>query len=159
MKELKNLKIVLLLLLVVFVLVIVRTTGKNRFKQDAHIAIETVTSNKYSVTEQELEGTESQFLIVDLNNSENPGQLQFENSLQIPFENLLEETSIQKIKEAEHKILLYSNNSSDALKAWVILNQLEFKHVFVLSNTENAEVFKYEFQPDTAVRLESDSEL
>lgn len=159
MKELKNLKIVLLVLLVVFVLVILRTTGKNRFKQDAQIAIETVTGNKYSVTEQELEGTESQFLIVDLNNSENPGQLQFEHSLQIPFENLLEETSIQKIKEAGNKILLYSNNSSDALKAWVILNQLEFKNLFVLSTTENAEVFKYEFQPDTAVRLESVSEL
>jgi len=91
-------------------------------------------------------------------NSEIPGQKQFKGSIHIPFENLLEESSIQKIKEAENKILLYSDDNSLAIKAWVILNQMEFKNMFVLSNEKNPEVLKYEFQPDTAVRLESVSE-
>jgi hypothetical protein len=158
MKELKNLKIVLLVLLVVFVLVILRTTGKNRFKQDAKNVIETVKSNKYSVSEKELNGNESQYLIVDLNNNATPGQKQFNGSTQIPFDKLLEESSLLKLQQTDNKILLTSDNNSLAIKAWVILNQMEFKNVFVFSNEENPEVLKYEFQPDTLVRLESVSE-
>jgi len=50
MKLLKDLKIVLLLLLVALVLVIIRTTGKNGFKEDAKNAIETATSKNFSVS-------------------------------------------------------------------------------------------------------------
>lgn len=148
MEKLKGLKIVLVILLVVLVLVIVRTTGKNRFKQDAQNVIETVKNNNFFVTMKDLYGTENQYLIVDLNESES---VQFENSINVPFEKLLEEPTLQKIKETEKKILLYSDDNSVALKAWVILNQLNFKNVFVLSTEENPEVLNYEFQPDTVI--------
>jgi len=151
MKKIKDLKIVLFFLLVVLVLVIVRTTGKNRFKQDAKNAIEAITSNNISVLLNEYKAAENQFLVVDLNES---GSVQFENSIKIPFEKLLEETTLQKLKETENKILLVSDDNLVAVKAWVILNQLEFKNVFVLSNEENTEVLKYEFKPDTSATIE-----
>jgi hypothetical protein len=46
---------------------------------------------------------------------------------------------------------------STASKAWVILNQLGYQNVVVLSPEENPEQLKYKFQPDTMVRLEQDS--
>ena len=147
MKRLKDLKIVLIFLLVVLVFVIVRTTGKNRFKGDAKDAIEAVKTNNFSVSVNELKGSENQYFIIDLNES---GSAQFENSLKIQFEKLLEETTLQKLKETENKILLVSDDNSVAAKAWVILNQLDFNNVFVLSDDENNEVLKYEFKPDTA---------
>ncbi len=150
MEKLKGLKIVLLILLVVLVLVIVKTTGKNGFKQDAQVAIEAVKSNNFQVTTNDLKGSENQYLIVDLSKS---GSSKFENSLQIPFEKLFDETTLQKLKETENKILLVSDDNSVAVKAWVILNQLDFKNVFVLSEKENPEVLKYEFQPDTAAKV------
>jgi hypothetical protein len=149
MEKLKGLKIVLLILLVVLVLVIVKTTGKNRFKQDAQNVIEAVKSNTYQVTMNDLKGTEDQYFIVDLSES---GSVQFENSVKIQFEKLLDETTLQKLKETENKILLVSDDNSVAVKAWVILNQLDFKNVFILSDEENAEVLRYEFKPDTATR-------
>jgi len=155
MKRLKDLKIVLLLLLVVLVLVIIRTTGKNGFKEDAKNAIETATSKNCSVSLNDFKATENQYLIVDLNES---GLVRFENSIKVPFEKLLEESTLQKLKETENKILLVSDNNSAATKAWVILNQMGFKNVFILSNKENPEVLKYEFQPDSAVSLESNSQ-
>jgi PleD family two-component response regulator len=155
MEKLKGLKIVLLILLVVLVLVIVKTTGKNRFKQDAQNVIEAVKSNTYQVTMNDLKGTEDQYFIVDLSES---GSVQFENSVKIQFEKLLDETTLQKLKETENKILLVADDNSVAVKAWIILNQLGFKNVFVLSGEENLEVLRYEFQPDTAAKLETISE-
>ena len=152
MEKLKSLKVVLLVLLVVFVLVIVRTTGKNRFKQDAQNVIEAVKSNNFSVTMKDLKGTENQYFIVDLTGS---GSAQFENSVKIPFEKLLDETTLQQLKKTDNKILLFSDDNSVAVKAWVILNQLDFKNVFILSDHENAEVLRYEFQPDTAASLKN----
>ena len=152
MEKLKGLKIVLLILLVVLILVIVKTTGKNRFKQDAQNVIEAVKSNNFSVTMKDLKGTENQYFIVDLTES---GSAQFENSVKIPFEKLIDETTLQMLKVTENKILLVSDDNSVAVKAWVILSQLDFKNVFILSDQENAEVLRYEFQPDTVASLKN----
>ncbi len=155
MVRLKNLKLVILILLVILVLVIVRSTSKNLFKQDTQKAVEAVVANNFTVSVGELKNTESQYLIVDLSEG---GNSQFDNSLQIPFEKLLDESNLKKLKETSNKILLVSEDDSKAEKAWVILNQLGFKNVFILSSKENPEVLKYEFQPDTSARLESVSE-
>lgn len=152
MEKLKNFKIVLLVLVVVLVLVIVKSVDKNHFKQNAKNAVEAVVSDNFSVSTSELKNSETQYLIVDFSES---GKTQFENSLQIPFENLLDESTLQKLKQTENKILLVSNDNSKAEKAWVILNQLGFKNVVLLSSEENPEVLKYKFQPDTAAGLES----
>jgi biopolymer transport protein ExbD len=152
MEQFKNIKFVLLILFVVLILVIVRTSGKNHFRQGAQNAVETVASKNFSISETEFKTTEKDYLVVDLNES---GKIQFENSLKISFEKLLEESSLQKFKETENKILLFSGDDSKAEKAWVILNQLGFKNVYVLSTEENTEVLKYEFQRDTLAGLES----
>lgn len=155
MEKLSNLKIVLLVLAVVLVLVIVKSTSKNGFKQDAKSAVEAVISNNFMISANNLEKNKTEYLIVELDES---GSQRFENSLKIPFDKLLEESSLEMLNETDSKILLVSNDISVTAKAWVILNQLDFENVYVLSNEENPEVLKYEFQPDTSARLESNSE-
>jgi len=155
MGKLKDLQIVLFILLIVLVLVIAKTTGKNRFKIDAKNAIEVISSNNFSVSLTGFRAAENQFLVVGLNES---GSIQFDNSLKVPFEKLIDETLIQKLKETEKKILLVSEDNSLAIKSWVILSQLGFKNIFVLSDVENAEVLKYKFQPETSAGMESISE-
>ena len=158
MKKMKDLKVVLILLIVVLILVIVKSTGENRFKQDAAEAIELVKSNNFSVSLNEFNTNKTLYQVIDLNQTENPGQLHFENSLKIPFDKLLTEPELRNLKNGEKKALLYSDDNPIALKAWVILNQMDFKNVFVLSTKENPEVLKYEFQPDTTARLKSYAE-
>lgn len=155
MEKMKSLKIVLLVLAIVLVLVIVKTVEKKGFKQDAKNAIELVKSNNFIVSANEFENNITQYIIVDLDESGSP---RFENSLNIPFEKLLDELNYQKLKNSEKKILLVSSNNSTAVKSWVILNQMDIKNVFVFNTEENPEVLKYEFQPDTAAKLESDLE-
>jgi len=156
MKKLKELKIVLAILLVVLVLVIAKTMSKNRLNQDAINAIEAVSNSNFSVSLNEFKAAQNQFLVVDLSES---GSAQFENSMKVPFDKLLEESTIQKLKETQGKILLVSTNNSQTSKAWVILNQIGIKNVFVLTNEENQEILKYAFQPDSITRLESDFQV
>jgi hypothetical protein len=155
MGKLSNLKIVLLVLAVVLALVIVKTAGKNGFKQDAKSAVEAVSSNNFMISANNLEKNKTEYLIVELDET---GSQRFENSVKIPFDKLLEESSLEKLNETDSKILLVSNDNSVTAKAWVILTQLDFKNVFILSNEDNPEVLKYEFLPDTAARLESVTE-
>jgi hypothetical protein len=155
MGNMKNLKIVLLVLAAVLALVLVKSVLNNGFKQDVATAVEAVSSKNYMILPNDLKHAEKQYLIIDLEES---GSSRFENSVKISFEKLLEDSSLEKLKEAESKILLVSTDNSVAAKAWVILNQLDFENVFILSNEENPEVLKYEFQPDTAAKLESISE-
>lgn len=155
MKKLNDIKIVLLILAVALVLVIVKSNGKNRFKHDAQNAIETAISGNFSVSADELKGNENQYLIVELNDS---GETRFDNSLQIPFEKLLDELNFKKLKEIENRILLVSDDISKAEKALIILNQLGLKNLFILSTEENPEVLKFEFQPNPVVGMESVSE-
>jgi uncharacterized protein (UPF0333 family) len=153
MEKMKSLKIVLLVLAVVLVLVIYKTVGKSGFKHDAKSTIVAVNSNNFMISANDLEKNKSEFLIVELDES---GSQRFENSLKISFEKLLDESNLQKLKEAESNILLVSADNSTSVKAWVILNQLNFENVFVLSEEENPEVLKYKFQPETASRLENE---
>ncbi|HPE76157.1 MAG TPA: hypothetical protein P5210_09155 [Draconibacterium sp.] len=152
MGKFSNLKIVLLILLVVLILVLVKTLGKNGFKQDAKIAVETVSSNNFLVLPNDLKNKEKQYLIVSLDESSSQ---QFENSVNIPFEKLLDDKNLQKLKETESNILLVSADNSISAKAWVILNQLKIRNVYILSTEENPEVLKYEFQPDTLTGIEN----
>lgn len=153
MKLLEDFKIVFLLLLLVFGLVIVKISGKNHFKQDAQNTIETVVNNDFIVSSESFQNNGGEYLIVDFSEPET-STTKFEKVLHIDFEKLLDESTLHKLKDTENKILLVSSDNSVALKAWVILNQLEFENVFVLSNEETPEVLKYEFQRDTTAETE-----
>ncbi len=144
MKILSKLKVVLVTAGVVLVLVVLNLPGKNRFKQNAQSAVEAVVSKNFSVTQNEFNDNPNQYLVVDLSESGTAG---FENSLNIQFKNLLDDSILIKLKETENKILLVSDDSSIPEKAWVILNQLNYKNVYLLSNKGTREVLNFEFKP------------
>ena len=144
----KNITWILGVLLVLVVLVLVRTFKPNLFKRNVREALKTTTEMTVSV--QELSALKDSYNIVELD-AENQ---RFQNSVVIPFDQLLETESKEKLTSLDGKILLYTNNIATSSKAWVILNQLEFEEVYVLSDEENPEVLKYKFQPDTTIRLE-----
>lgn len=153
MNKLKSLGFIIVILATILVLLVVRLSNKNLFKQDVALAIEAGTDEKNLISVVELEQS-SAYLVVQLNSAESTNFAEFKNSIKIPFQNLLEKENQKLLKETKGKIVLLSEDISTASKAWVILNQLGFENVFILKNKENSEVFKYKFQPDTVARLE-----
>jgi hypothetical protein len=152
MKQLKSLGLIILFLAVVLVLIVVRLLDKDLFKQEAGLAIEQSVAGGNLITSAELKKSDD-FLFVNLSTDAADPE-SYENSVTISFEHILASENQNLIKGVQSKIVLYSEDNSDATKAWVILNQMGFKNIFLLETEENGEVLKYKFQPDTTARLE-----
>ena len=144
----KNITWILGVLLVLVVLVLVRTFNPNLFKKNVSEAL--TTTAEITVSVQELNDLPNSYSIVELDAE----QQRFPNSVVIPFDQLLEKENKEKLAVLDGKILLYSADIATSSKAWVILNQLEFDGIYILSDEENPEQLKYKFQPDTTIRLE-----
>ena len=151
MKQVKNLRFVLIGFAVILAFVIARSTNRNLFKNEANAAIEAAKHNENIIFEEQLT---VQYLVVDLSAEEDFNAAKFQNVVNIPFKSLLEKPNRKLLEGTKGEIVLYSQDISTSSKAWVILNQLDFKDVFILQNEENSEVFKYKFQPDTSAKLE-----
>ena len=157
MEQLKNLRYVFLFLIIVLVLVLVRSFNPNLFRQDPGKAVEVAQNNSNSITLTQLKSLNTQYLVINLGSGGGFDSVRIKNSINIPVENLLDKTNLTIFKESKDEIILYSADASTTAKAWVILNQLGFKKLFILAPEVNPEAFKYIFQPDTTARLENDS--
>ena len=157
MNQLKNLKFVILIIGVLLTLVIVRISDRNLFKQDVKTAIKALQNNQNMISTDQLRQQKNPWIVLNIGDSDMPDSIQVEHSMKIPFESLLDQTNRKILEEVDGDLVLYSADVATASKAWVILNQLGFKNVFILNTGENQEELKYKFQPDTAAKLEQDS--
>lgn len=157
MQQLKNLKFVILIIVVILILVIVRNSDQNLFKQDVKSAIESTRNNSNILSPDQLHQLKGLWMVVNIGNSDLPDSIHVEHSMKIPFENLLDQTNRKILEGVDGNLIVYSADVATASKAWVILNQLGFKNVFILNSGGNPEEIKYKFQPDTTAWLEQDS--
>jgi len=144
MNQLKDLKYIIVLLVVVAVLVVANIAGKNRFTENAKSLIETLNSTPVFIPGTDIK--DADFFVVFVGNP--VSQTVPSVSLQIPFEKLAEKATLQQIKSSGKKIVLASEIPGQAAKAWVILNQLGVKNLFILSD-ENPGILRYNFVPET----------
>lgn len=157
MNKLKNLKFILLALALLLILVIVRNSDRNIFRSDVKTAVDVIQNKSNQLSPEQLHQLKSPWLVVNIGDSDLPDSLHIENSIRIPFPNLLDDTNRKILNEVKGNLVLYSADVATASKAWIILNQLGFKNVKILGTEEIPEIFKYKFQPDTTARLELDT--
>lgn len=157
MHQLKNLKFVILIIVVLLILVIIRISDQNLFKKDVKSAIVAAQNNSNILSPDQLHQLKGSWMVVNIGKSDLPDSIHVEHSIKIPFENLLDQTNRKILEEVDGKLIVYSADVATASKAWVILNQMGFKNVFILNSGGNPEEIKYKFQPDTTARLEQDS--
>lgn len=157
MQQLKNLKFVILIIIVLLILVIIRISDQNLFKKDVKSAIEATKNNSNILSPDQLHQLKGSWMVVNIGNSDLPDSIRVEHSMKIPFEDLLDQTNRKILEGVDGNLIVYSADAATASKAWVILNQMGFKNVFILNSGGNPEELKYKFQPDKTARLEQDS--
>ncbi len=153
MKLLKNIKLVIFILLILLVLVVLRLSNQNLFKRDAQAAITAFKNNKNLISVTELKTRYTNYLLLNLSDEIDLDLLNSKHSLQISYSELLEKSNREKLNKAG-EIILYSKDVSETARAWVILNQLNYKHVFILQTQDSVEVLKYKFRPNQSIRPE-----
>lgn len=145
MKKIKELALVIVILLVVAALVFARATNKNSFSAKTVNIAETLKSTPVFVQPDGLQFND--YLVVEL--GENPDGEKIPSSVKITFEGLTDKNFRKQLKTAGKKILL-TGDEMQAAKAWVILNQLGIKNMFILNEKEKPELLRYTFVPDTS---------
>ena len=129
------------------VLILIRTFNTNLFKRPAIDAITAAENN--TVTVSQIQSDSEPRIIVELDEKDQ----RFNESWSVPFSELLEKANQEKLKSAQGNIYLHSSQAETSAKAWVILNQLGYDNVFILTD-EQPEVLKYKFRPDTTAQPE-----
>jgi hypothetical protein len=157
MKLIKNLSIVILAIGVLLILVIVRYANPHIFKQKVKSVIEATQNNSNIITRDQLSQMTTPYLVIDLGDQTRRDSTVFQHFIKIPFGQLLDKANRKIIQDEPGALLLFSDDPAIASRAWVILNQLGYKDLRILTPDPNHEVLKYKFQPDTTARLEQDS--
>ena len=143
-KRFKELAWVIGLLLIAAAFVFVRATSKNRFSGTPENLVETLKNESVFVQAEGLQIND--YLVVELDENSEGGK--FPAAAKVTFEGLTDKNFRKQLESSGKKILLTGNESLTA-KAWVILNQMGIKNLFILSEKANPESFRFNFVPDT----------
>ena len=157
MNRIKSLKITILVVAILLVLVIIRNFDHNVFKEKAKTAVEAARNYNNLITVNQLKKLTTPYLIIDIGGEPRPDSLHFQHAAKIPFSQLLDKANRKILNEARGELIIYADDVATASRAWVILNQLGYKNLRILTIENNPEELKYKFQPDTTARLEQDS--
>jgi len=157
MKLLRDFKVVVFVLVILLILVVSRVSDQQVFKEKVAVAINEANDNRNVVTSDQLKKNVSPFVVIDLDGKVQQDTISGQPSVSIPFEKLLDHENRNILNNAKGDIILVAKEAATASKAWVILNQLGYKRVKILSPEVHPEELKYKFQPDTTTRLENDS--
>jgi hypothetical protein len=157
MNRIKSLKIIILVIGILLVLVIIRNSDRNVFKEKAKTAVEAARNNNNLITINQLKKLAAPYLIIDIGREKRPDSLQFQHAVKIAFSQLLDKANRKVLDEASGELILYADDIAVTTRAWVILNQLGYKNLRILTFKNNPEELNYKFQPDTTARLEQDT--
>ena len=157
MNLLQNLKIIILIIVAILILIIFRISDQNVFKESVKTAMEVTQNNSNIIKPGKFRELKSAYLVIQLGSESQPDSFQFQSSVKIPFERLLDKVNREILDKTKGTLILYSDEIAISSKAWIILNQLGYKNILILTAEENPEELKYKFQPDTTAGLEQDS--
>lgn len=149
MPSIKNISWIIAALVILVVLVLVRAFNTNLFKQNASDVLVSIESTTVSI--DALQSLTGKYTIVELDDKSG---LFGENSIAIPFDQILEKSNRKKFESFEGATYLFSSSTGKTAQSWVILNQLGYNNVYILCEQENPEALKYKFRPDTTIKPE-----
>ena len=149
MNHIRQIVLILLLILPLALLVLVRTKSPHYFKHNAAMLGEASFSHSNTMTIDQIKAISSNYLVVSLDNDVSVPEGIPGHTVTIPYGALLDKTSLRKIRSHEGPTLLYSEDAALAAKAWMLLAQMGFKNLFILTGRENNEAPKHSFRPDS----------
>ncbi len=152
MKRFRPYRLVILIVLPVILLVLIRALAPGRFKPDAGKLAEASFTNANIIEHRQVATLSGKPLIVKLVSGEIPTTPPGD-TLVVPAGRLLEKDILKTIHAFEGPVLIYAADPAISAKAWMILTQMGYRDLYVLTNTEGNEVLKYKFRPDTTAGI------
>ena len=149
MELLKSYGVVITLVLIVLVLVVIRSTGINHFKNDARKMAEPSVTHSNTITTEQAGSLKGNNLTINLDNKMIPGEEITGDLKNIPADSILDISYLRIIRKHNGPTLLFSIESSVSSRIWMVLSQMGLTDLYILTDSTGIGVLKYKFRPDT----------
>lgn len=145
-------KVVIAVVLPILILVLIRQFGGNHFQTDAKRWSEPSIMRSNIITEEKIGTLSGEKLIINLGEGNREIKDMGMELLNIPADSVLSKNILHTIGKHDGPLLLYSSETAVSARIWMVLSQMGYKNIFILSNNSENEVFKSKFLPDTLLR-------
>ncbi len=153
MRFLNRYKIIIAVVGPILILVLIRQFGSNHFQTDAKKWAEPSFAGTNIVSTDQASSLHGKRLIISLDKKIDIPYDLVKQAQFIPADSILAEKNLDLISDTGH-VLLWSADNSVTCRIWMILSQMGYKNIYILSGSPDNEVFKYKFRPDTLVSPE-----
>lgn len=172
MKYKKDIILILIPAFIILVLVFIKSIDKNSFDLSANTVHELSLEQELILTINDLKiklGRDEKFVLIDLRKQNDFEANHLAKAINIPMNSLLESVEFKQNTNKNNTVVLYSNSLDKTVKAWILLTQMGYDHIYVLDISEEFieedilkkdsfpsgdEVLKYKFQSDTLIKLD-----
>ena len=154
MELINKYKVVIAVVLPILILVLIRSLGANHFKSDVKRWAEPSVMRSNIITGEQIGTLSGEKLIINLGEEGCGINEMTRDALHIPADSLFSKNNLNTIRKHDGPILLFSSEKAVSARIWMVLSQMGYKNIFILTNDVDNEVFKYKFRPDTLVRPE-----
>jgi hypothetical protein len=145
----KKIAIVFIIVLPLLVFVLVKTLSTGHFRNDALKWAGPSIDKTNLVTPEQLQRLLHPVLLVNLT-SKTDAFGNAPDALIVKPENLLAKENLKKIRAQKGSIVLVSDDPALSARMWMLLSQLGYKKLYILTDSTYNEASKYKFRPDTS---------
>ncbi|MGC1392412.1 MAG: hypothetical protein WA816_15355 [Bacteroidales bacterium] len=149
MELIKKNKAGIAIVLVILILVLIRSTGFNHFRNDAKKWAEPSIKQSDRITIEQAGTLKGKTLIVSFDKDFSRITELKCDSRYLPPDSILSKNYVNMIRKHNGPVLLFSSDPGLSARIWMILSQMGYRNIYILSDSPENEVFKYKFRPDT----------
>jgi rhodanese-related sulfurtransferase len=154
MNILKKYIALLVIVLTVIILVIIRLLGAGGFRPDAKKWYEPSVTGTNIISEKQAHALNEKKLIINLNDAGSANDFKYPEAVNIPAGSILENENLKTIRQHNGPVIIYSSEISVSARIWMILSQMGYKNIYILTTDTGNEVLKYKFRIDSTASPE-----
>ena len=145
----KKNKEVIIIILILLVLIVVRSTGRNHFKNDLTKWAESSIRQSDIIVTEKLGLPDGKILVINMDKDISRLKKNNYELWNIPADSILIINYLNPIMKHDGPVLLFSSNPGVSARVWMLLSQMGRKKLYILSDKADNEVLKYKFKPDS----------
>jgi rhodanese-related sulfurtransferase len=146
--------VIIAVVLPILILILIRSLGVNHFKSDAKkLAVSSVKKSNI-ITGEQINALSGEKLIINMGEAGSGLNEITSDALFIAADSILSKNNLSIIRKHDGPVLLVSSETAVSARIWMVLSQMGYKNIYILTNDADSEVLKYKFRPDTLVRPE-----
>lgn len=147
-------KVVIAVVLPILILVLIREFGTNHFKSNAKRWAEPSVTRTNIISGEQTGTLSGENLIINLNEDSSAIKELTMYAVNIPADSILSKKNLNTIRNHDGPVVLFSSETAVSARIWMVLSQMGYKNIYILTNDSDNEVFKNKFRSDTLVRPE-----